>query len=231
MQRAADVREHGDAPLPSAELGPYLDDLDRLNAWFGGYWLTGRGVRKLASRLAAGTTLVIADVGGARGDQAMRLAGDARRRGRAARILVIDRGEGALAMGRHATASFPEITFVQADATALPFRDGSIDVATMSLTLHHLEPPAAVAALGELRRVARAGVVVNDLLRSLVSWTFVTLATRLFCRHRFSRADGPLSVRRAYAMRELRELAACAGFARLSIEPHPLLLRLLALGS
>jgi ubiquinone/menaquinone biosynthesis C-methylase UbiE len=231
MQRAAGVLEHGDAPLPPSELAPYLDDLDRLNTWFGGYWLTRRGVRKLARRVASGTPLVIADVGGARGDQAARLALDARQHGRPARILVVDRGEAALAMGQRATKALAEITFVQADAAALPFRDRSIDVVSMSLTLHHLEPPAAVAALGELRRVSRAGVVVNDLLRSRASVALVSLATRLFCRHPFSRADGPTSVRRAYAIGELRELVARAGFARLSIEPHPLLLRLLALAS
>jgi ubiquinone/menaquinone biosynthesis C-methylase UbiE len=231
MQRAAGVLEHGDGPLPTAELAPYLDDLDRLNTWFGGYWLTRRGVRKLAGRVPGGKTLMVADVGGARGDQAVRLARDARRCGRPARILVVDRGELALTMGQRATKPFPEIAFVQADATALPFRDGSVDVGTMSLTLHHLEPPAALAALAELRRVSRIGVAVNDLLRSFVSFGLVSLATRLLCRHRFSRADGPLSVRRAYAVRELRDLAARAGFARLSIEPHPLLLRLLAIGS
>jgi hypothetical protein len=70
-------------------------------------------------------------------------------------------------------------------------------------------------------------VVVNDLLRAWWSWTLVWLATRLLARHRFSRHDGPLSVRRAYAPRELRALADKAGLTTLRILPRRMRARVL----
>lgn len=47
------------------------------------------------------------------------------------------------------------VTFHAADAAALPFADGSVDVAVSTLSLHHWRDPAAV--LGELHRVLRPG--------------------------------------------------------------------------
>lgn len=230
MRRAADVREHGDAPMPMADLGPYLDDLDRLNRWFGGHRLTSRAVAALldAARLRAA---VVVDVGGARGDFAQRLVRDERAAGRAIVVVVADRDETSLVMGARAAKDYPEIRWVQADATALPFRAASVDIAVTALTLHHLEPVAAVQALGEMRAIARLGVVVNDLLRSWASFAGVWLSTQLFVRTASARHDGPLSVRRAYAARELRALARRAGFRRFRVRRYRPLLRLIGVGT
>lgn len=229
MRRAADEREHGDAPMPMAELAPYLDDLDRLNRCFGGHRVAARAVAAMLRASGRGTAVVV-DVGGARGDFAQRLVRAARAAGRAVVVVVADRDEPSLVMGARAAKDFPEIRWVQADATALPFRAGSVDVAATSLTMHHLEPDAAVQALREMRASARLGVVVNDLLRSWPSFAGVWLCTRLFARHPSSRHDGPLSVRRAYAARELEALATRAGFRSFHVRRHWPLLRLVGVG-
>jgi ubiquinone/menaquinone biosynthesis C-methylase UbiE len=229
MRRATDVLEHGDGPLAPADLGPYLDDLDRLNAWFGGYALTLGVVRRLVPDNVARP--VVVDVGGARGDLALRLVRDARPRGRTLRVVVVDRDEAALALGARVAKPYPEIAWVQADAAALPLRAGAVDVAVSSLTLHHLAPDAAVGALAAMRRAARAGVVVNDLVRSRPALVLVWLATRLVARHPFSRHDGPLSVRRAYTADEVSDLLRRAGFTRFVVRRYRVLARLVGVGA
>jgi ubiquinone/menaquinone biosynthesis C-methylase UbiE len=129
------------------------------------------------------------------------------RQGRQARVVVVERDAAALALARRVSVAYPEIALVRADASALPFRRGAFDVVTSGLLLHHLEPDAAVATLRDMAAVARGGVLVNDLLRTRLAWGLVWLATRLCACHRFSRHDGPLSVRRAYSPDELRRLA------------------------
>jgi ubiquinone/menaquinone biosynthesis C-methylase UbiE len=228
--RAAGAVEHGDRPMTREDLTVYLDDLERLNAWFGGYWLTARGVERLATP-HANAAVVVADVGGSRGDLAARLVRRGRARRRAVRVIVVDRDHGALVLGRRRHGGERGLAWVQADARALPLRDGGIDVAASALTLHHLEPEDAVATLREMRRAARLGVVVNDLRRTWLAHGLVTLAAWLFARHPFSRHDGPLSVRRAYRSAEVRELARVAGFTRLTLRSHPLLARMTAVGS
>ena len=95
---------------------------------------------------------------------------------------------------------------VRASALRLPFRDGSFDYVITSLFLHHLGDEAAASALREFDRVARRGLVMNDLLRRrrLYWWTkFFTLFGNEIVRY-----DGPLSVLKSFTVEELRRLAA-----------------------
>jgi ubiquinone/menaquinone biosynthesis C-methylase UbiE len=226
MRRAETARECLDRPVPAADRDASLADIDRLNEWFGGYALTLKAFRRVAARVPAGRPLLVIDVGGGRGDFARRLIRAAPRLGRAVRVIVLDRDADLAALA--ARLPHPNLTVVRAEATALPFREGSADVVTMSLTLHHLQPDAAATSLAEMRAVARLGVVINDLLRAPLSFVLVWVATRCLARHRFSRHDGPLSVRRAYSPDEIRTLAEKAGVPTPRIERHAWLGRLLA---
>jgi hypothetical protein len=210
LRRAADARERLDGPLSPAARRATLDDLDRLNAWFGGYALTLSRVRRAAAGLPPGRRLVVVDVGGGRGDLAVRIVRWARRAGRPVRVLVLDADAATLDLARRRTATYPEIAVVQGDATALPLRAGAPDVIVAALTLHHLDPEGAAACLGQMRAAAPLAVV-NDLLRTRLSLLLVWLVTRLLPLHPVSRHDGPVSVRRAYSPRELAALAAQAG--------------------
>ena len=62
-----------------------------------------------------------------------------------------------------------------------------------------------------MARVARLGIVVNDLDRGRVHWLGAWLIAHLITGNRYTRHDAPLSVRRAYRRREMRELLAEAG--------------------
>jgi hypothetical protein len=226
MRRAEDARERLDGPLPAAARGATLDDLHRLNAWFGGYALTLSRVRRTAARLPRGRRLVVVDVGGGRGDLAVEVVRWARRAGRPVRVLVCDTDAATLALARRRTAAYPEIALVRADATALPLREGAADVVVTALTLHHLDRAAAAACLAEMRAAAPLAVV-NDLLRTRTSLALVWLVTRLLPLHPVSRHDGPVSVRRAYSPGELVVLAASAG-GHARIRRYPWLGRLVA---
>jgi ubiquinone/menaquinone biosynthesis C-methylase UbiE len=228
MHRAEGELECLDRPVPAADRDASLADIDRLNAWFGGYALTLDAVRRMAGRVLPARRLLVVDVGGGRGDFARRLIHRARQDGRRVHVVVVDRDPDLLAIAAAGRPAHPELSLVRAEATALPFRERSADVVTMSLTLHHLDRDAAVTSLGEMRAAARLGVIVNDLLRTRLSLLLVWIATRLVARHRISRHDGPLSVRRSYAPEELRAIAEKAGIYRLRLVRHPWLGRLLA---
>ena len=228
MRRAEGAREVLDGAVDAAALAATHDDVDRLNAWFGGYALSLREIRRLAASVARERTLRVVDVGGGRAAFAVRLAEWARRSGRTIRVVVVERDDAVLALARRATADYPEVLLVRGDAAALPVRDHAVDIVTTGLTLHHLEPDQAVEGLRQMTAAAAIAVVVNDLLRRRLSLGLVWLATRLFRCHPISRHDGPLSVRRSYSSDELRALAARAGAHRLTIHEYPVLGRMLA---
>ena len=86
-----------------------------------------------------------------------------------------------------------------------------MDLTISAMTLHHLEPDAGVRYLAEMDRAARAGFVVNDLVRSRVAPGLVWLITRFITRGAISRHDGPLSVKRSYTPGEVSGLCEQAG--------------------
>ena len=226
VERDTGARERMDGPLPAADLDATLDDLDRLNAWFGGYALTLGRLRRVAARLPRSATLRVIDVGGGRGDLAVNIVRWARRAGRPVRVTVVDSDAATLALGRRRTRGYPEIALVQAHAGALPLHEGSADVTHAALTLHHLDRDGAVACLAEMTAAAPVAIV-NDLLRTPLTLALVWLATRTLRLHPVSRHDGPVSVRRAWSAGEIAVLAEKAG-RRARIARHPWLGRLVA---
>lgn len=225
LPRAVNARELLEAEAPPAELEESLLDVARLNRFFGGTWLTRARVARLLDGIAPDRPVTILDVGTGSADLPVALVRWARRRGRPIQILALDRNERILAIARRLAAGYPEIVFLLGDGLRLPVKSGAVDMALVSLTLHHLEPAEAPTLLSELNRAARLGFVVNDLVRSRLAYCLVWLATRLFARNRMSRHDGPLSVLRAYTPGETLELARRAGLNGVRVVRYPWLSR------
>ena len=214
-----------DRPAPFADLSQSLADVARLNALFGGRHITLIQVKRLLAGAPRGRAITVLDVGTGGADMPRALARWARRAGRRIRILALDRDPATLAVARRATARYPEIVLLQGDALALPVRARSVDVVISALTLHHLEPAAAVRYLAEIDATARMGFVVNDLVRSRAAYAVVWLATRALTRNPMSRHDGPLSVLRAYTPREVQALCEKAGLFDVRVLRYPQLAR------
>ena len=92
------------------------------------------------------------------------------------------------------------------------------DVVTCSLFLHHLDPPDVVEILRKMMRAAKTMVIVTDLVRSRTSYSLVWIASHLLSRSRIVRFDGPVSVRAAYTIREMQQMAAEAGMTGVIVE-------------
>lgn len=82
-------------------------------------------------------------------------------------VVGVDRVPELLALARERGAAFGNTEFVEADAAALPFGDGSFDLSGTLRTLHHVHRPELVVA--ELARVTRTGgrlLVIDQLAPS-----------------------------------------------------------------
>jgi ubiquinone/menaquinone biosynthesis C-methylase UbiE len=212
MRRSVDVEELLDGPLDDpAALRGNLRDLERANRWLGGVALSAHGIDALAGDRE---TLTVLDVGTGAADIPAALLARAARAGHRLRITGIDSRPEVLAA---AVARQPRLRQTSGlelqvgHGNSLPFPDRSFDIAHASLLLHHLDPSEAVVLLREMSRVARRGIVVNDLIRSRGAWLGAWLLSRLATRNRYTRRDAPLSVRRAYSVGELTSLIAAAG--------------------
>lgn len=188
--------------LSGAELRMNLADLARLNRLPGGTRASAHAVAGLLVGVARPTVL---DVGTGAGDLPLAFAA------RGWEVIGLDADPAVVAEARVRTAGVAAVRILQGDVTALPLDDASVDVVHASLLLHHLDPAAAVAALAEMARVGRRGVVVNDLRRGLLPLLATAVAIAAVGRCRTTRHDGLLSVRRSYTPKELDQLLAAAG--------------------
>jgi ubiquinone/menaquinone biosynthesis C-methylase UbiE len=176
------------------EVEASLADLRMFNRWFGGTRVMCKLMRRVA-RTTASRQIRWLDVAGASGDIATTLTRRFAPDGIALRPVVLDR----------ALDHLPDsLTAVQGDALALPFADNSFDVVATSLLVHDLEPAEVCKFLREALRVARIAVVINELRRSWMHLGLVYAGMPLFSR--ITRHDAPASVKKAYTIREMREM-------------------------
>ena len=194
------------------DLAINLREMAMLNRLPGGVSDSVRAVDRLLGDQTAATVL---DVGTGFGDFVRRLL-----RRRHVEVIAVDVRFEVLDVARRNLAGISNVSLIEADARHLPLGDGEVDVAHASMLLHHLDPDDAIAALAEMRRVARLGVVINDLRRGLVAFAMISAAVLALSRGRYTRHDGVLSARRAYTVAETDTLAARAGLSVVSRSPR-----------
>jgi ubiquinone/menaquinone biosynthesis C-methylase UbiE len=226
MERLANAQELLDGPLDDPPtLAGNLRDLRRVNRLLSGVRLSREALETLAGPGGGGSAgIALLDVGTGGADIPIALIADWRSSGRRLAVTATDDRAEILAAARIARPGLGQVEGLRlevADGRSLPYDDRAFDIAHASLVLHHLEPADAVRLLGEMARVSRRGVVVNDLTRGRIRWLLAWLLSRLATRNRFSRHDGPLSVRRAYTPVEMHALLAVAGLRPIATRRDP----------
>ncbi len=176
-----------------------LKELSVINRWLGGYRVSRLGVGRLISFLPPDRPVSVLDVGAGGSDLQMALA-------------PLDRlfDVTSLDINYHSCVRAVEqrqpVTAINGSAFSLPFRDRSFDIAHASLFLHHCTDTEARTLLADLSRVARCGVVINDLHRHPIAFAGITVLTGVLSRSAIVRHDAPASVLRAFLRSEIDAL-------------------------
>jgi SAM-dependent methyltransferase len=151
-------------------------------------------------------------------------------------VLVLDVAAGAADVTRDLARRYPNLTCIAFDLSAwalalatgvprvrgdvrrFPFGDQSVDYIISTHFFHHLADDEIVTVLREFDRVARRGIVVNDLIRNRRALVWITLFS--LWANRFVKNDGPLSVRKGFTVSEVEALAKRAGLSWLGVRRH-----------
>jgi ubiquinone/menaquinone biosynthesis C-methylase UbiE len=192
-----------------AEVRDALNDLRRINRWFGGVATSNALIRKVARRCDV-NALQVLDVATGSGDIPTAVAAKLGHEGINVHYTIVDRALTHLKGNRRA---------VVGDALALPFHDASFDVVSCALFVHHLEPEQATQFVREGLRVARRAVVINDLVRTALHKALIYAGQPLFRSH-ITRHDSVASVKRSYTPREMTDMARRAGAMNIEISQH-----------
>ena len=199
-----------DPAIDEASHRAALRGLARLNRISGSVARIWRPIYRLAKRQGL-KRITVVDIATGGGDVPISLARLARRAGIELEATGIDVSQQALdfaimqAREQGAAVDFRRVDILTDE---LP---GRYDVAICSLFLHHLREPHAVRVLRAMNNSATRLGLVNDLVRSRLTYAQVWLASRVLSRSPIVHFDGPASVQAAFTIDEALELARRAG--------------------
>jgi SAM-dependent methyltransferase len=198
----------------AAALEADLDDLEDLNARFGGHEIV-RQFLPLWLQPSAGKCRIL-DLATASGDIPRMIAGWARAKNISVEIDAVDFNPATLAIARKRSAAYPEINYIEADILALapPSGPAAHDIVICSQAMHHFGEEDAVRVLRFCREASRRAVLVADLRRAWTGRLAIWLLTTTVYRRAMMKHDSRLSVRRAFTPGEICGLARRAGWSQ-----------------
>lgn len=110
------------------------------------------------------------------------------------------------------------VTFHQADV--FEPTNQKFDIVYCCLFLHHFSDEQSVQLLKRMKEIANIAVIVDDLQRTSLGLALAKLGCYLLSRSPVVHFDGPQSVRAAFRIDEVLEMAAMAGMHGCSIHKH-----------
>jgi len=212
-----------DFSVDDAQLQVALRDLRRINRLLGGHRATDT---VLDPTLRDRASLRVLDVGTGSGDYPVHLVRRGAQMGMSVEVVGVDLNPVTVGHGRAWLDNALAPTLRRrarieiGDALALPYPNNSFDIAHAALFLHHFHGTDATQLLREMNRVARLGIVVNDLHRHRLAYAGIWLLSRLLRMAPMVQHDGPISVLRGFTRAELHALAQSAGLPRPTVRWH-----------
>ena len=184
---------------PAADVAVSMQDMGRVNRWFGGVAATRKMVERVA-QVTGKREFSLLEVAAGTGEVPETVQRTLAPRGIKLDVTLLDRARSHLPAGNHS---------VVGDAMQLPLGDASFDLISCNLFAHHLDARNLGGFVKEALRVCRCAVLINDLVRHPVHLGLVYIS-RPIMRSRVAWLDGVTSVRRAYVPEEIRGMIASA---------------------
>jgi len=207
-----------DRPQPvSAELEVDLENLRKLNRFFGSYALVQYFLRRW---FRTGESVSVIDLCTGSGDIPRFTVDWCRANNIGVQITAVDFQHATLELAALRSRSYPEISFVVSDVFEFEHRLPA-DFVFCSLALHHFTDDRAILLLRRARAMATRGILIADLERSDLGIAGIYLLTSFVYRAPMTRYDARLSFRRAFSYSEMRAIAANAGWERFGHRRFP----------
>lgn len=207
--RSTSLEMIDDMSINDERIDKALSELNVINRYLGGDRVSRIGIARIARGVPNDEPLYVLDCGAG----GSTLATDLISLHSQMRVTALDLN---LRACQYAASHDPSLNVVNASAFRLPFADRSFDIVHASLFCHHFGPRELRSLLSEWSRVARVGIIINDLRRSVWAYLGIAFLTRVFSRSVMVKNDGPISVRRGFLRDELFEIATGSGTITIS---------------
>ncbi|WP_027377980.1 methyltransferase domain-containing protein [Kaistella palustris] len=194
-----------------------LDDISKINQLLGGNSVTLNGVKYLLKNVPADTEVTIIDFGCGSGDMLRMLSYYASRNQLNFRLIGIDANEATIRHARKCSEGFDNISYLAEDIFHYDFSKNNIDIALITLTLHHFKDEGIVRIMKVLFSLVKKGIVVNDLHRSKIAYRLFQAIIFIFRLDKMTADDGLISILRGFKKEDLTKYSKNLNFKNYSI--------------
>ncbi|PWL30755.1 methyltransferase domain-containing protein [uncultured Roseivirga sp.] len=194
-----------------------LKELETINKWLGGNFVTIDGIVKLIRRRNP-EKLVIADLGCGGGDILKLVAHWASKKNLNVELVGFDANPHIIEYARENCKEFSNIRFEVQDIFSEEFQQREFDIILCTLFTHHFTEKQLTGIFRQFKSQAKIGVVINDLHRHPLAYHSIKLLVNLFSKSEMVKNDGPLSVLRAFKRKELVQLMNDAEIGRFTLQ-------------
>ena len=192
-----------------------LQDLERINSFSLASEPIWQAILKYTDRK---NKYKILDIATGAGDLPVMLAGKAKQQGFHFEIHGCDKSMQAIQYAHQkAKAKGMKIHFFELDIKKEKIPSG-YDILINALFLHHLTEEETVEFIRNLKSANPKMIILDDLSRSHSGFFLAYVGTRFLSHSKVVHYDGPQSVRAAYRVSEISELAEQAGLENFSIQ-------------
>lgn len=190
--------------------GPILNDaLDKLatiNKLLGGNVVTLKGVKTLLKNHPKTKLITIVDLGCGGGDILRAISKYGRKEGYNFKLIGIDANKNTTDYAETLSRDYDNISFVHEDVFSDEFKMLEYDIVITTLFLHHFKEAQLCLLLSHLLKIAKIGLVINDLHRHRLAYYLFKLIT-MPIKNKMIIEDGLTSVLRGFKRKELVDLS------------------------
>ena len=207
-----------DFSMDNAGLVTALDDIARINQFLGGNAVTLDGVKTLIKEFPKDQVITIIDFGCGSGDMLRMLSKYGKDHNLNFKLIGIDANEATIRHAEKCSTNFENISYLAEDIFLYDFSKLSIDIALITLTLHHFKNDEIIKIMKVIFNLVKKGIVVNDLQRSKLAYRLFQAIIFIFRLEKMTANDGLISILRGFKREDLEKFSKDLGLKNYSIK-------------
>jgi len=179
-----------------------FNDINKSNRFLGGNSITLGKVSELIKKFPK-KQYTIVDMGCGDGETLRKLAIYFRKTTLDVVLIGLDLSDNALCIGQTLSVDFPEIKFLKQDILTLNPLNFKCDILLCTLTMHHFSNEQIPLFLSQFTKLAKIGVIINDLQRSALAYYLFKGFSAIFIKTKIAKHDGLISIKSGFKKQEL----------------------------
>lgn len=194
IKRCYDKEIMDDFSIDDRRIEQALNELKLINKFLGGIKTSLSGLKNFIDENRMDEVKIL-DIGSGTSDIFLNKTSSLKE----IKVYSLDRNKKICKLIKTRNSFFP----INGNALILPIKDNSVSIIHASLFLHHFREYEIIEIIKSSMKIAKDGIIINDLRRSVWALIGIRILTLLFSRSTMVSNDAPISVKRGFIKKDI----------------------------